>query len=82
MFLSLSRTDNIADIGTGVGYSLIPDRTMKLSVIMRNNIVDRYRLDSSMQTRTTHGAWKINNFRQQDKDRKFRYFIMGLKSTN
>jgi ubiquinone/menaquinone biosynthesis C-methylase UbiE len=75
-FLSLSPTDIIADIGTGVGYSLIPiaNNCPECKFIVED-------IDSSSCNPKTL-AWRINNTGNKTRIENFVFFYGTEKATN
>jgi ubiquinone/menaquinone biosynthesis C-methylase UbiE len=76
MFLSLSPTDIIADIGTGVGYSLIPIANNCPECKFFVEDID----SSSCNPKTL--AWRINNTGNKTKIENFAFFYGTEKATN
>jgi ubiquinone/menaquinone biosynthesis C-methylase UbiE len=76
MFLSLSPTDIIADIGTGVGYSLIP---------IANNCPEcKFFVEDidSSSCNPERLAWRINNTGNKTRIENFTFFYGTEKTTN
>jgi ubiquinone/menaquinone biosynthesis C-methylase UbiE len=76
MFLSLSPTDIIADIGTGVGYSLIPIANNCPECKFFVEDID----SSSCNPKTL--AWRINNTGNKTRIENFAFFYGTEKATN